>query len=200
MKNFGRPGQFLKVWKKIRNVREKISGKTYRKKSRGSKILATRGRGDFVKFYLAPPSKMRVAPQMPPPPNSETWRRHWQREQSTGQIVWPKPNWWLLFVLLYSNGGWQLANMLLMTSDLRLSCIMMFDFEPRSSKLKEISFVLFFFTVWLLYSVRSKFGQHNAQPEVGDKNGRSRQCAWFHRSISELLGRCSDIINRTNGQ
>ena len=37
--------------------------------------MATRGRGDFVKFYLAPP-KMRVAPQMPPP-NSETWRRHW---------------------------------------------------------------------------------------------------------------------------
>ena len=37
----------------------------YGKKSRGSKILATRGRGDFVKFYLAPP-KMRVAPQMPP--------------------------------------------------------------------------------------------------------------------------------------
>ena len=37
--------------------------------SRGSKILATRGRRDFVKFYLAPPpqKKMRVAPQMPPP-------------------------------------------------------------------------------------------------------------------------------------
>ena len=64
VKNFGRPGQFLKVWKKIRNVREKISEKMYGKKSRGSKILATRGRGDFVKFYLAPP-KMRVAPQMP---------------------------------------------------------------------------------------------------------------------------------------
>ena len=40
----------------------------YGKKSRGSKILATRGRGDFVKFYLAPPRKMRVASQMPPPP------------------------------------------------------------------------------------------------------------------------------------
>ena len=66
MKNFGRPEQFLKVWRKIRNVREKISGKMYGKKSRGSKILATRGREDFVKFYLAPP-KMRVAPQMPPP-------------------------------------------------------------------------------------------------------------------------------------
>ena len=65
VKNFGRPEQFLKVWRKIRNVREKISEKMYGKKSRGSKILATRGRGDFVKFYLAPP-KMRVAPQMPP--------------------------------------------------------------------------------------------------------------------------------------
>ena len=64
-KIFGRPEQFLKVWRKIRNVREKISEKMYGKKSRGSKILATRGRGDFVKFYLAPP-KMRVAPQMPP--------------------------------------------------------------------------------------------------------------------------------------
>ena len=68
VKNFGRPGQFLKIWKKILNVREKISEKMYGKKSRGSKILATRGRGDFVKFYLAPPPKMRVAPQMPPPP------------------------------------------------------------------------------------------------------------------------------------
>ena len=57
-KIFGRPGQFLKVWKKIRNVREKISEKMYGKKSRGSKILATRGRGDFVKFYLAPPKCM----------------------------------------------------------------------------------------------------------------------------------------------
>ena len=65
-KIFGRLGQFLKVWKKIRNVREKISEKMYGKKSRGSKILATRGRGDFVKFYLAPPPKMYVAPQMPP--------------------------------------------------------------------------------------------------------------------------------------
>ena len=67
VKNFGWPGQFSKVWKKIRNVREKISGKMYGKKSRGSKILATRRRGDSVKSYLAPP-KMRVAPQMPPTP------------------------------------------------------------------------------------------------------------------------------------
>ena len=67
VKNFGRPGQFLKVWKKIRNVWEKISEKMYGKKSRGSKILATRGRGNFVKFYLAPPPKMRVALQIPRP-------------------------------------------------------------------------------------------------------------------------------------
>ena len=67
VKNFGRPGQFLKVWKKIRNVRGKISEKMYGKKSRGSKILATRGRGDFVKFYLAPPPpKFRdLAPPLP---------------------------------------------------------------------------------------------------------------------------------------
>ena len=73
-KIFGRPGQFLKVWKNIRNIREKISEKMYGKKSRGSKILATRGRGDFVKFYLAPQK-----PCCPSnaPPNSETWRRHW---------------------------------------------------------------------------------------------------------------------------
>ena len=66
VKNFGRPGQFLKVWKKIRNVREKISEKMYGKKSRGSKILATRGRGDFVKFYLAPPPKCVLPLKCPP--------------------------------------------------------------------------------------------------------------------------------------
>ena len=47
-----------------------MSGKKFRKKCMeknpgGQKFLATRGRGDFVKFYLAPP-KMHVAPQMPP--------------------------------------------------------------------------------------------------------------------------------------
>ena len=67
VKNFGRPGQFLKVWKKIRNVREKISEKMYGKKSRGSKILATRGRGDFVKFYLPPP-KCVLPLKCPAPP------------------------------------------------------------------------------------------------------------------------------------
>ena len=67
VKNFGRPGQFLKVWKKIRNVREKISEKMYGKKSRGSKILATRGRGDFVKFYLALPQNACCPSNTPPP-------------------------------------------------------------------------------------------------------------------------------------
>ena len=73
-KIFGRPGQFLKAWKKIINVREKISEKMYGKKSRGSKILATRGRGDFVKFYLFPPQNACCPSNAPP--NSETWRRH----------------------------------------------------------------------------------------------------------------------------
>ena len=51
----------------------------YGKNSRGSKILATRGRGDFVKFYLAPP-KMRVAPQMSPQiprPGAATAQKTW---------------------------------------------------------------------------------------------------------------------------
>ena len=74
VKNFGRSGQFLKVGKKIRNVGEKILAKMYGKKSRGSKILATRGRGDFVKFYLAPPPQNACCPSNTPP-NSETWRR-----------------------------------------------------------------------------------------------------------------------------
>ena len=68
VKNFRRAGTIFKGLEKIRNVREKMYGKNFGKnvwkKSRGSKILATRGR-DFVKFYLASP-KMRVAPQMPP--------------------------------------------------------------------------------------------------------------------------------------
>ena len=35
---FGRPGQFLKVWKKIRNVRGKISEKMYGKNPGGQKF------------------------------------------------------------------------------------------------------------------------------------------------------------------
>ena len=38
VKNFGRPGQFLKVWKKIGNVREKISEKMYGKNPGGQKF------------------------------------------------------------------------------------------------------------------------------------------------------------------
>ena len=38
----------------------------YGKKSRGSKILATRGRGDFVKFYLAPPKWLLPLKCLPP--------------------------------------------------------------------------------------------------------------------------------------
>ena len=51
------------------------------KKSRGSKILATRGRGDFLKFYFALP-KMRVAPQMPPEilrPSAATVYKHFYK-------------------------------------------------------------------------------------------------------------------------
>ena len=66
VKSFGRPGQFLKVWKKIRNVREKISEKMYGKNSRGSKILATMGREDFLKFYLDPQNA--CCPSNAPPP------------------------------------------------------------------------------------------------------------------------------------
>ena len=35
-------------------------------KIQGVKNFGNEGRGDFVKFCLAPPPKMRVAPQMPP--------------------------------------------------------------------------------------------------------------------------------------
>ena len=60
MKNFGRPGQFLKVWKKIRNVREK-----FREKIQGVKNFGNEGEGRFREILSCPP-KMRVAPQMPP--------------------------------------------------------------------------------------------------------------------------------------
>ena len=63
-KNFGRPGQFLNVWKKVRNVREKISEKMYGKNPGGQKFWQ-RGEGEFREILSCPP-KMRVAPQMPP--------------------------------------------------------------------------------------------------------------------------------------
>ena len=65
VKSFGRPGQFLKVWKKIRNVREKISEKMYGKKIQGVKNFGNEGEGRFHEILSCPP-KMRVAPQMPP--------------------------------------------------------------------------------------------------------------------------------------
>ena len=43
VKNFGRPGQFLKVWKKIRNVREKNSENMYGKNPGGQKFWQRRG-------------------------------------------------------------------------------------------------------------------------------------------------------------
>ena len=65
VKNFGRPGQFLKVWKKIRNVRKKISEKIVWKKIQGVKNFGNEGEGRFREILSCPP-KMRVAPQMPP--------------------------------------------------------------------------------------------------------------------------------------
>ena len=63
----GWAGTIFKGLEKNRNVREKISEKMYGKKFRGSKILATTGRGEFVKFYLAPPKCM-LPLKWPPPP------------------------------------------------------------------------------------------------------------------------------------
>ena len=46
VKNFGRPRQFLKAWKKIRNVQEKISEKMYGKNPEGQKFWQ-RGGGEI---------------------------------------------------------------------------------------------------------------------------------------------------------
>ena len=43
VKNFGRPGQFLNIWKKIRNVREKIS-----EKNPGVKNFGDEGEGSTI--------------------------------------------------------------------------------------------------------------------------------------------------------
>ena len=67
VKNFGRPGQFLKVWKKIRNVREKISEKMYGKKSRGSKIFGNEGEGRFRETLSCPPQNACCPSNTPPP-------------------------------------------------------------------------------------------------------------------------------------
>ena len=69
------------VWKKIRNVREKISEKCMEKNPGGQKFLATRGKGDFVKFYLAPPQNAccpsNDPPQMPRPGAATVAGRHY---------------------------------------------------------------------------------------------------------------------------
>ena len=67
-KNFGRLGQFLKVWKKIRNVRGKNFGKNVWKRIQGVKNFGNEGEGRFREILSCPPPKMRVAPQMPPLP------------------------------------------------------------------------------------------------------------------------------------
>ena len=46
VKNFGKLGQFLKVWKKIKNVREKISEKCMEKNPGGQKFWQ-RGGGEI---------------------------------------------------------------------------------------------------------------------------------------------------------
>ena len=76
VKNFGGPGQFGKVWEKIRNVGGKISFGYVREKDPGGQFWQRGGGRDFMKFHLTP-QRICVAPQMPPSPNSETWRRHW---------------------------------------------------------------------------------------------------------------------------
>ena len=46
-------------------------------KNPGGQKFWQRGEGRFREILSCPP-KMRFASQMPPPPpNSETWRRHW---------------------------------------------------------------------------------------------------------------------------
>ena len=69
VKNFGRPGQFLKVWEKIRNVREKISEKMCGKKFGGQKFWQRGGQGEgrFREILSCPPQKYVLPPQMPPP-------------------------------------------------------------------------------------------------------------------------------------
>ena len=47
VKNFGRPEQFLKVWKKIRNVREKISEKKCMEKNPAGQKFWQRGGGEI---------------------------------------------------------------------------------------------------------------------------------------------------------
>ena len=62
-KIFGRPGQFLKVWKKI--IPEKLSRKKCMEKIQGVKNFGNEGERRFREILSCPP-KMHVAPQMPP--------------------------------------------------------------------------------------------------------------------------------------
>ena len=50
-------------------------------KNPGGQKFWQRREGRFREILSCPPPKMRVAPQMPPP-NSETWRRHWDYNRS----------------------------------------------------------------------------------------------------------------------
>ena len=66
VKNFRRPGQFLKVWKKLEMPGKKF-GKNVWKKIQGVKNFGYEGEERFREILSSPPPpKMRVAPQMPP--------------------------------------------------------------------------------------------------------------------------------------
>ena len=65
-KNFGRPEQFWKVWKKIRNVREKISEKNVCKNIQGVKNYGNEGEGRFREILSCPPRKCVLPLKCPP--------------------------------------------------------------------------------------------------------------------------------------
>ena len=75
VKHFGGPEQFLKVWKKIRNVREKISEKCMEKNPGGQKFWQ-RGEGRFREILSCSPQNACCPSNAPP--DSETWRRRCQ--------------------------------------------------------------------------------------------------------------------------
>ena len=65
VKNFGRPGQFLKVWKKIRNVRE--SRQKCMEKNPGGQKFWQRGEGRFREILSCPPQNACCPSNAPPP-------------------------------------------------------------------------------------------------------------------------------------
>ena len=73
VKNFRRPGQFLKVWKKL-----EMSGEKFRKKcmekNPGVKNFGNEGEERFREILSCPPQNACCPSNAPP--NSETWRRH----------------------------------------------------------------------------------------------------------------------------